>query len=205
MTTQLAVPDNLTQRGNEKTWSEPGRPVQNLGVGLLALMMTTTGVPATPVLDSQIICEGSTGTWLDNEQTTRLYSGISPFAPSITFSTVADAAPDKPQPPSTAESVRRLHADSGLTWEQLARLFGVSRRAVHHWASGGRMNALNEEQLSEMHDIISRLPSGNPAERRSLILATPPEGPSIFEKLKSRQPHSEILQVAAYTPESLIG
>lgn len=205
MTTQLVIPDSSTQHRNDKTWSEPNRPVQNLGVGLLALMMTTTGVPATPVLDSQIICEGFTGTWLNNEASTRLYSDISALASSITFSTVADAAPDQPQRPSTAESVRRLHADSGLTWEQLARLFGVSRRAVHHWASGGRMNALNEEQLSEMHDVISRLPSGNPAERRSLILATPPEGPSIFEKLKSRHPHSEILQVAAYTPDSLIG
>lgn len=201
----LASPESPVQLQIEKFLPESASPVQNLGVGLIALMMTTTGVPATPVLDSQIICESFTGSWLNTDLSNFLYSDKSVLASSIAFSTVTDSAAEAPHRPSTAESVRKLHAISGLTWEQLARLFGVSRRAVHHWASGGRMNALNEEQLIEMLDVISRLPSGSPTERRSLILATPLEGPSIFEQLKSRQPHSDILQVAAYPPDLRIG
>ena len=39
-----------------------------------------------------------------------------------------------------ADELRWLKAHSGLTWEQLGKAFGVSRRAVHLWANGGRMN-----------------------------------------------------------------
>lgn len=203
--TQTVIPERRLGLQAESDLSEFLSPAQNLGVGLIALMMTTTGVPATPVLDSQIICESFTGTWLTAELPANLYSERSPLASSIAFACITDSAVEAPPQPSTAESVRKLHAISGLTWEQLARLFGVSRRAVHHWASGARMNALNEEQLIEMLDVISKLPSGSPTERRSLILATPAEGPSIFEQLKSRQPRSDILQVSAYPPDLLIG
>ena len=36
--------------------------------------------------------------------------------------------------------LRRL---SGLTWDQLARLFNVSRRSLHFWASGGEPSIKN--------------------------------------------------------------
>ena len=41
--------------------------------------------------------------------------------------------------------LRRL---TGLTWDALARVFGVSRRAVHLWANGGRMKDANARQLA---------------------------------------------------------
>ena len=37
---------------------------------------------------------------------------------------------------ATRKAVSELRRISGLTWEQLAWLFGVSRRSVHFWASG---------------------------------------------------------------------
>ena len=40
--------------------------------------------------------------------------------------------------------LRRL---TGMTWDALARVFGVSRRAVHLWANGGRMKDANARQL----------------------------------------------------------
>lgn len=186
--------------------SEYGWPTQHLGVALIALAAaTTTGVPAHPVLDSQLVIESFTGTWLEEVQ-----------KPNFVSAGVATSADRHPHPdqlitPSragqanTADTVKRVRAESGLTWDQLARIFGVSRRAVHHWASGGRMNAVNEEQLNELQDVIRQLPGGDPATRRSMIFASTPEGPSIFEQLKSRRSSSEILQVAAYSPDGLIG
>ena len=41
---------------------------------------------------------------------------------------------------STAKAIRKAHEDSGLTWDQLAKVFGVSRRSVHlgEWRSHER-------------------------------------------------------------------
>lgn len=195
----------LRENRQEKSWPETSWPVQNLGIALITLAATTTGVPAQPVLDSQIICESFTGTWMGVKQ--ELYISPAMLAASIVFPSVLENSTPSSvtSPRTTADSVKALHAESGLTWDQLARLFGVSRRAVHHWASGGRMNAVNEEQLGDIQDVIRKLSGDSPADRRSMILASPPEGPSIFEQLKSRRPTSEILQASAYSPDLLIG
>jgi DNA-binding XRE family transcriptional regulator len=61
---------------------------------------------------------------------------------------------EEPAARSTSDIVRELHAKSGLTWEQLGRLIGVSRRAVHLWAAGGRINARHLELVMQLHDIF---------------------------------------------------
>lgn len=62
--------------------------------------------------------------------------------------------------PTSAELLTRTHRESGLTWDQLARYFGVSRRAVHLWAAGGRMSATNEELLAHLVFAVDRLYEG---------------------------------------------
>lgn len=74
-------------------------------------------------------------------------------------------------PTASREQLRRLHVDSGLTWEQLAKLFGVSRHAVHMWVIGEGMNAANHAQLARLITIIYALPGDTPAQRREAILA----------------------------------
>lgn len=64
------------------------------------------------------------------------------------------------------------HVASGLTWDQLARYFGVSRRAVHLWAAGGRMSAANEEMLSRLVALVDSVRELDPAARRQAILRT---------------------------------
>ena len=49
-----------------------------------------------------------------------------------------------------SELLAQTREASGLTWDQLARYFGVSRRSVHLWAAGGRMSAANEELLAHL-------------------------------------------------------
>ena len=69
-------------------------------------------------------------------------------------------------PRSESDEVRWLHEQSGLTWEQLGRLFGVSRRTVHLWANGSGMNASNREALYELVALVRSVQGETPAVRR---------------------------------------
>lgn len=89
------------------------------------------------------------------------------------------------QPVTPAAQVRYLWDASGLTGDQVARLFGVSRRAVHLWASGGRMNAAHHEQLARISAVIDGLPGDSPARRRAALLAPRDDGMSLFDLLRA--------------------
>jgi DNA-binding transcriptional regulator YiaG len=69
------------------------------------------------------------------------------------FTTVAppqtNAGASAPEPSLTGDALSELRRLSGLSWEQLARMLGVSRRALHFWASGKAMARSNEEHLLE--------------------------------------------------------
>src|SRR5437868_9911042 len=96
-----------------------------------------------------------------------------------------------PQPigataPRTSELVQQLHDESGLTWEQLAKLFWVSRRAVHLWASGGTMNGANLRRLTELLGFIRKLPGTTPSERRTAIFTYGENGRSPYDQLVQR-------------------
>ncbi|GEM_PF-3805725 len=56
-----------------------------------------------------------------------------------------------------AQAVQAIHAATGLTWDQIARFFGVSRRSVHSWAAGGRMSSINEEAIVKTAALVDKL------------------------------------------------
>ncbi len=64
-------------------------------------------------------------------------------------------------------SLRRL---SGLTWEQLAELFEVSRRSVHFWASGQALSAGNEARLRQVLAVVRATDRGDAASNRAALL-----------------------------------
>ena len=66
---------------------------------------------------------------------------------------------------ATRKAVSELRRISGLTWEQLAGLFGVSRRAVHFWASGKPLNATNHQRLMRVLDVVRGADVGQHAAR----------------------------------------
>lgn len=77
----------------------------------------------------------------------------------------------RPNPLPTASLIRDLKVRSGLTWEQLASMFGVSRRAVHGWASGARLNAHHTETLTAMRTLLRKIEAkGDPAATRLALL-----------------------------------
>ena len=74
--------------------------------------------------------------------------------------------------------VRRL---SGLTWDQLGRLLGVSRRSLHFWASGKVMAPANEEHLHRVLETIRKINRGTAAANRAVLLAVSKDGASTFD------------------------
>jgi len=69
----------------------------------------------------------------------------------------------EPVSPAIAE-LRRL---TGLTWEQLAHLFNVSRRSAHFWASGSKASAENTAHLERVLDTVRVIDRGSMTENRS--------------------------------------
>jgi hypothetical protein len=103
--------------------------------------------------------------------------------------------------------VRWLHDETGLTWDQLGRIFGVSRRAVHLWASGGRMNSANLERLHEFYATVKDVAALSVDERRSKLLMPNRNGRSILDEFRARNSGDPADKIAgsSFTPDQLLG
>lgn len=109
-------------------------------------------------------------------------------------------------PQSLQEAVISLHNLSGLTWDQLARLFGVSRRAAHLWASGGRMNSYHAERLNHILTVVRSLQTkSNQQELREILLAPGLDGRSLYETLLTERIASRGVNAPVFPPEQLMG
>lgn len=83
---------------------------------------------------------------------------------------------------TTRESVCELRRTSGLTWDQVGLLFGVSRRSVHFWASGKPLNAANEEHLLRVLNVVRSGQRGNARATRAALFEVH-DGKTAFEML----------------------
>ena len=86
---------------------------------------------------------------------------------------------------STGEAVLEIRRRSGLTWEELGELFEVSRRSLHHWASGKPASAEHERKIRRMLASIRWLDQGDQAATRARLLAVDEHlGVSVFDLWK---------------------
>ena len=86
---------------------------------------------------------------------------------------------------STGEAVLEIRRRSGLTWEQLGHLFDVSRRSVHHWASGKAVTPEHERMIRQILAGIRRLDQGSRAATRARLLAVDERfGVTVLDLLK---------------------
>jgi len=83
--------------------------------------------------------------------------------------------------PSAA--IAELHCRSGLTWDQLARLFGVTRRSIHFWASGKALNAANEERLGRVLAVVRYIDRGHTQATRTALMTALDDGVIPFDLL----------------------
>ena len=96
--------------------------------------------------------------------------------------------------PNFQQAVGEIRRRSGLTWEQLARVFGVGRRSVHFWARGARPSAENAERIGRVLRIVRELDTGSPDRTRAALLDASSHGRSIFELLcDGRDPEAALM------------
>lgn len=85
-------------------------------------------------------------------------------------------------PGAAIGELRRL---SGLTWEQLARVFRVSRRALHFWASGKPMAPSHEEHLQRVLAVIRQIDRGAGSLNRTALLTVGEDGVMPLDHLET--------------------
>lgn len=84
-------------------------------------------------------------------------------------------------------AIAELRRLSGLTWDLLARLFSVTRRALHFWASGKPMMPANEEHLQRLLSVLRKIDRGSASANRRELLAAREDSAIAFDLLQERQ------------------
>ena len=82
----------------------------------------------------------------------------------------------------TPRAISELRRIAGLTWEELGRLFGVSRRSVHFWASGRPLKAVNEQRVRGVLDVVREADRGDARSNRTVLFEIA-EGGTPFDLL----------------------
>jgi DNA-binding transcriptional regulator YiaG len=72
---------------------------------------------------------------------------------------------------SNSGRIYRLKRQSGLNWDEIAELFDVSRRSVHHWANGKPLVAKQEKRLIELNQFFDQVSEGDALAVRQRLLA----------------------------------
>lgn len=129
--------------------------------------------------------------WLSRNVTSRSSGGWWVILPS----TVIHAPPVFEEPDTEparlpAERLVEAHDVSGLTWDQIAKYFGVSRRAVHLWVAGGRMSAANEELLARLMQAVDSVRHLEQSTRR-LALLDSSSGLNIIDRQRAARSSSD--------------
>lgn len=117
-------------------------------------------------LGTSPLCAFSPDALLPSQRTDQTSAGV-----SITSAATSDAG---------ISELRRL---SGLTWDQLSRLFNLSRRSLHFWASGKPMAPSNEERLQRLLAVVRKVDRGSASANRAMLLGVREDGILAFDLL----------------------
>lgn len=110
---------------------------------------------------------------------------------AMEMTTSGSTLPSTSSTEATQKALNELRKLSGLTWEQLAKLFNVSRRSLHFWASGQPLSRFNEENLNRLLDTIQYIDRGSASHNRSLLLRPSSDGRTLFDLLVAGE-HKEV-------------
>lgn len=183
----------ITDLQETEGWTDP-RPASTTRfaqcvVGTTALLSSVFGVGTIQPITLPQVRPAAVNDWTQQ----KLVRRVPTTHVSRTSSSISVAPEQSGQPTSrvagTAEQVRFVHERSGLTWEQLGRLFGVSRRAVHNWASGSRLSAGNAELLARVVAVLESRQGYDPNQTRAWLLASSAGGVSRFDELRHMGQH----------------
>jgi transcriptional regulator with XRE-family HTH domain len=95
--------------------------------------------------------------------------------------------------------VGHLRQQSGLTWNELARALGVSRRAVHHWAAGQRLSEHHARRVEELAMLISNIGAPTPDQTRAALLSPGPDGRSQLSRFEEESKPRQLVPISTLT------
>jgi len=104
---------------------------------------------------------------------------------------------------NTAQDILEIRFLSGLTWEELAELFGVSRRSVHNWANGEPMRPENIALVDMVLQTIRELRRESSVETRLALIKELPSGGRPLDLLRDKRWKEAIAAVKAIPPISV--
>jgi DNA-binding transcriptional regulator YiaG len=107
--------------------------------------------------------------------------------------------------PALANSVRSLRRRSGLTWDELASIFGVSRRTLHNWSTGGQVSASHARAIASVIAVVHDIDTGDAKLTRSRLLAPAEDGTSPYTRLANQLRAARGRPALSYRPEELLG
>ncbi len=119
--------------------------------------------PITSFIDSRISI-------ISLDTTTSGITADQDLLAAMEMTTSGIALPSTSSSETTQKALSELRRLSGLTWEQLAKVFNVSRRSLHFWASGKPLSSSSEEQLNRVLGAIQYIDRGSASLNRSLLL-----------------------------------
>lgn len=132
--------------------------------------------------------------------------GLFPLSLPSTAATYAAVRPDTmtrpvPQWPIAEEGVahpavvHRLRLISGLTWEEMGVMLGVSRRTVHNWANGEAIKPVHAEHLRASLRSIEAIQRASSTETRQSLLGADAHGICPLDLL-ARRDYAEAIAAA---------
>ncbi len=86
---------------------------------------------------------------------------------------------------NSQKAINELRKTSGLTWEQVAKLFNASCRSIYFWASGQPLASDNEEKLNRLLGVIRYIDRGSASLNRKLLLNPNADGELPLDQLIS--------------------
>lgn len=124
--------------------------------------------PASVITVSALLSLGAPAVTPYSQVDVGSFSGI----PAEGLGGVAQPLADQP----ARARIEQLKELSGLTWAQLAKAFGVTRRSLLHWQSGGSISAANDERLTELLAQLHRAGVMTSEEGRAWLMAVDEDG-----------------------------
>lgn len=196
MTLAPAVPDRSAHAVRDQTSSgDPRLKLAKTTFIALTSMTAATGLLCQPVVGSANFATSSP-VFLITEQPV-------PAAADVWTSLVADMSAAHVR--GDQDELLWVKEHSGLTWDQLGRVFGVSRRAVHLWANGGRMNEANAESLRRFAAAVASHLGSSPEETRAALLAHESGVESVIDSFRGAQVRRPGAAVgASFAPEEKV-
>lgn len=117
---------------------------------------TIRGTKAPYVVAALVLAEPVTSRVMDVEQAFNWFGTTTSSLPRAipTVSSVALANV------TAREGIQEIKRLSGLTWDELGKVFCVSRRSVHNWARGESVTADHEAKIQAVLEKVRRIDHG---------------------------------------------